>query len=39
MEPREVEDKEEFADDLVKVPQDSIAGLGRKVWAGTCQRE
>lgn len=35
MKPGEVEDKEEFADHVVQVPQDSIVGLGRKVWAGT----
>lgn len=35
MKPGEVEDKEEFADPIAEFPQDSIAGLGRKVWAGT----
>lgn len=35
MKPGEVEDKEEFADPIAEVPQDSIVGLGGKVWAGT----
>lgn len=36
MKPGEAEDKEEFADHIVEVPQDSTVGLGRKVWAGPC---
>ena len=38
MKPGEAEDKEEFADHIVEVPQDSTVGLGRKVWAGVCPR-